>query len=482
MDLKILILTSFLCLSAFRAVFAEEPNTQQIQEFLSVHLTFAKNQATYAGVPVSLTLAQGMIESNYGKSELALKANNFFGIKGESGWNGAVFYHKSKEHKENGVVAIEGSKFRQYPDIGACYEDRVNFLWGSSRYNKLFELASNDYIEWAKGLQREGYATDPDYATNIIGFIEKHKLHQYDIYLNKADITLYQLLGNPYAKNNPTDFIKPINRQQQNQFNSPQYINKSVEAIYRSAERELDDMQMQINDLKRSSIATRNLAEAEREAIWEALNMLSEAVAKQAEHVQNIAACQADIERQVQNLYLSDPLAKSFTPTGEWRKGDKIFPLHRPSSDGTVIIAGKRLVQLKSGQTLLDIANANNIEYKNLLAYNDLTAEVVEAESVLPENMYIYLEPKAQTSGDENAVHQVREGENMYIISQLYGIRMSRLYARNLMSMQNGEEPKVGEYIFLNKKATTKPTTRPILASDAPTSLFNAGGGYGTSR
>ena len=129
MDLKILILTFLLCTCGIRLLSAEEPTSEQVQEFLNVHLSYAQDQALMAGIPVSFTLGQAMIESNYGRSELATKANNFFGIKGIHGWDGAVYYIKSKEQDRNtGSVQLEGSNFRQYADIAAAYEDRLIFL------------------------------------------------------------------------------------------------------------------------------------------------------------------------------------------------------------------------------------------------------------------------------------------------------------------------------------------------------------------
>lgn len=475
MDLKILILTFLLCTCGIRLLSAEEPTSEQVQEFLNVHLSYAQDQALMAGIPVSFTLGQAMIESNYGRSELATKANNFFGIKGIHGWDGAVYYIKSKEQDRNtGSVQLEGSNFRQYADIAAAYEDRLIFLWSSSRYADLFKLASNDYKGWAKGIHDAGYATASDYAVNIINFIEKHNLQQYDMSLAASEILLNKFAVATGSKENVL-LIKDITRSKRDLY---QQVNKHSAKIIDAAEKYGQDLQLQINDLKRMGVNIRKENQSEHEALWDKIHQLEALVIRQNEYINSLQIKVADLERQVQGIYASDPLLRNT----EMTTGNSLFPIQKSTADGIFYIAGKKAVQIREGQTLLDVAHANNIEYKNLLQYNELTAEVVESEKKLPDNLYIYLEPKANIAGDESLTHQVRSGENLYLISQLYGIKIQRLYARNNLNIQSGEEPLVGEFIFINKKAPSKPKTRPISPNDNASSLFNAGGGYGVGR
>jgi LysM repeat protein len=122
-------------------------------------------------IPASITLAQGMLESGNGNSDLAVYANNHFGIKCHSEWNGPTFT-KDDDAKDE--------CFRKYPSVLDSYTDHSNFLKSRDRYAVLFELKRNDYKGWAKGLKEVGYATDPRYTERLLELIDSYKLHQYD--------------------------------------------------------------------------------------------------------------------------------------------------------------------------------------------------------------------------------------------------------------------------------------------------------------
>ena len=121
-------------------------------------------------IPASITLAQGLLESGAGMSELARKGNNHFGIKCHD-WGGATTYHDDDEEQEC---------FRKYRDVYESYEDHSRFLASQPRYRSLFRLKRTDYKGWARGLKKCGYATSPTYANKLIGIIELYKLHKYD--------------------------------------------------------------------------------------------------------------------------------------------------------------------------------------------------------------------------------------------------------------------------------------------------------------
>lgn len=121
-------------------------------------------------IPASITLAQGLLESGAGMSELALKSNNHFGIKCHD-WRGATTRHT--DDKENEC-------FRAYDDVYESYEDHSHFLTSQPRYKSLFKLKRTDYKGWARGLKRCGYATNPAYANQLIDIIELYKLHEFD--------------------------------------------------------------------------------------------------------------------------------------------------------------------------------------------------------------------------------------------------------------------------------------------------------------
>jgi LysM repeat protein len=121
-------------------------------------------------IPASITLAQGILESNNGNSRLATKANNHFGIKCH-GWEGKKIY--ADDDKKNEC-------FRSYKNVAGSFEDHSLFLNKYDRYNFLFEYKLSDYKSWAKGLKKAGYATNNKYADLLIKIIEENKLYKYD--------------------------------------------------------------------------------------------------------------------------------------------------------------------------------------------------------------------------------------------------------------------------------------------------------------
>ena len=128
-----------------------------------------KHQKKY-GIPASITLAQGLLESSAGSSRLAREANNHFGIKCGSGWKGKTIKHKAERGKEC---------FRKYKNAEESYEDHSRFL-KRDRYKPLFKLKTSDYKGWARTLRKCGYATDKKYPDKLISLIERYKLYQYD--------------------------------------------------------------------------------------------------------------------------------------------------------------------------------------------------------------------------------------------------------------------------------------------------------------
>ena len=131
----------------------------------------AKHNMKVHGVPASITLAQGFLESGAGKGRLCTIANNHFGIKCHTGWTGESVSHDDDAAQEC---------FRKYQDPSESYRDHSLFLTSRSRYNGLFNLDKGDYKSWARGLKAAGYATDPKYPDKLIGIIERYQLYEYD--------------------------------------------------------------------------------------------------------------------------------------------------------------------------------------------------------------------------------------------------------------------------------------------------------------
>jgi uncharacterized FlgJ-related protein len=153
---------------AYCAGFAQ---TIDRQGYINKFKDIAVMQMKKSGVPASIILGQACLESAYGGSRLARLAKNHFGIKCHNSWNGAKIYHDDDE---------KGECFRKYKSDEESFQDHSDFLRYNKRYASLFDLEPTDYENWAYGLKKAGYATDPKYAESLIRIIESHKLHLFD--------------------------------------------------------------------------------------------------------------------------------------------------------------------------------------------------------------------------------------------------------------------------------------------------------------
>jgi len=150
-------------------VVGNTPKTS-LEEYIETWKDVAIRQMNSHGVPASITLSQGILESGFGNSKLAIQANNHFGIKCHD-WNGDTFLKDDDKRNEC---------FRKYRDATQSFEDHSLFLTSRSRYSTLFELEITDYKAWAKGLKTAGYATNPTYDKKLIDLIERYNLDQFD--------------------------------------------------------------------------------------------------------------------------------------------------------------------------------------------------------------------------------------------------------------------------------------------------------------
>lgn len=141
------------------------------EEYVKIFAPIAQDEMREYGIPASITLAQGILESGSGMGSLTVKTNNHFGIKCHTGWSGGTEYHDDDE---------KGECFRKYDHPMTSYRDHSLFLTTRSRYASLFDLREDDYKGWAKGLRKAGYATDPRYPQKLITLIEKYQLYKYD--------------------------------------------------------------------------------------------------------------------------------------------------------------------------------------------------------------------------------------------------------------------------------------------------------------
>lgn len=207
---------------ACTGVLAQMKWNQRYQTYINQYRDLAIEQMLKFKIPASITLAQGLLESGAGYSELATKGNNHFGIKCH-GWTGRKTYHDDDEAQEC---------FRAYNNVYESYEDHSLLLSRQPRYRSLFSLDGDDYKGWAHGLKKCGYATSPTYAQKLIGIIELYKLQQYDKakkYDRFMESRTYK--DNPSAKGG---ILHPIHR-----YNKNYYIVVKQGDTFRSIGKEL---------------------------------------------------------------------------------------------------------------------------------------------------------------------------------------------------------------------------------------------------
>jgi LysM repeat protein len=160
----------FSCRSYKPLISSTEPS-RSVSDYVNTYKDLAVNEMKRTGIPASIILAQGIIESDCGHSTLAREGNNHFGIKCHDDWRGQTIMHDDNRRNEC---------FRKYQKPEESFYDHSDFLKNVARYNFLFNINPSDYKAWAYGLKKAGYATNPDYANMLIRTIEENNLWSYD--------------------------------------------------------------------------------------------------------------------------------------------------------------------------------------------------------------------------------------------------------------------------------------------------------------
>ncbi len=149
------------------------------KEYIEQYQLLAIEEMNRSGIPASIKMAQACLESSNGNSPLCKMSNNHFGIKCKSTWTGKTVKYDDDERNEC---------FRKYDTVEESFIDHTNFLMANPRYFSLFQLNHDDYVGWAHGLKRAGYATAPDYAQRLIKIIEENQLYRLDYQLSNEQL------------------------------------------------------------------------------------------------------------------------------------------------------------------------------------------------------------------------------------------------------------------------------------------------------
>ena len=307
------------------SVVAKERQTRE--EYVEKYKAIAIAHMERYGIPASITMAQGILESDSGNSRLSRSSNNHFGIKCKKSWTGERVYHDDD---------AKGECFRAYPSVEASYQDHADFLDQSPRYDSLFAYSADDYRSWARGLKACGYATAPDYAERLVKIIESMKLYLLD--------------------------------------------KENGNKIYAAAKS----------------------AAANTEAWWES----------------NIATSDEQIN------------PNAFRVTVNSHKGYGVY-----RSNHTFYVVAKE------GDTFESVGDIFDISPKMLRKFNDM------AEGALKRGDIVYIERKKTQWLGNTMQHKVVRDENLYSLSQSYGIRLKSLAKLNRLA--SNEDVRKGEIIKL---------------------------------
>lgn len=227
---------------------SEGTNKMTPEQYIQKYREDALIEMDRFNIPASITLAQAMLESSYGNSELAIKANNHFGIKCHTSWEGERFIKDDDKRDEC---------FRKYNSVLESYNDHSTFLTKYTRYAFLFELDRTDYKAWARGLKKAGYATNPKYADILIGLIETHQLYKFD--RPKQQRLVIDTHEKPRTKESPSTTVSSKKVREIKRIGIKKYIiikdGDSIEKIAKETDK--DQWQLyKYNDLKKGEALT----------------------------------------------------------------------------------------------------------------------------------------------------------------------------------------------------------------------------------
>lgn len=353
---------SFLFLSISLSTAAQRIS---IEEYIEQYKDIAVSEMKRSGVPAAITLAQGILESENGNSELVKKSNNHFGIKCKSTWEG-----DSVNHDDD----AEGECFRAYGNAADSYRDHSDFLRGNKRYASLFSLDASDYRGWAYGLKKAGYATNPRYPDLLIKYVEQYNLQQYSL-----------AVINEFPKLNVSTFDDENGKKLPAEIKDDQVTNTNVNAVESAAEGKITV----INTIKCAFYkkGTSLLAIAVKHSI--SLNKLME--------------------------------FNDLTEDGLLGKDQYIF-LHKKLKTGE-----KDFYIAQPGETLHDIAQKNGIQLQYLKEYNNLKdAESFGANTKL--FLKPGFRPAENSKPVSKVkVHLVEAREGLYAIARKYNVTVQQL-------------------------------------------------------
>ena len=440
-----------------------QPSKANSEQYILKYKELAIGEMYRTGVPASITLAQGIIESQNGNSRLAREANNHFGIKCKTGWTGKSITADDDE---------QGECFRAYETALESYKDHSNFLRDNWRYSECFKLDRTDYSGWAEGLRKAGYATNPKYNTLITGIIDRYQLHQYDLApMPDGIVPEYELKNNNvplvYAKEGESiDIIAQKNDIDSKQIYRYNDLPKGVsiepgDIVYLKPKRrkgsepyhivqEGENMRdvSQIYGIKLKQLYKKNHISPGDEAAPGTKLYLQ----KKRDDKPTIIS-KEELERQENEKKNAAENEKKITENESKKASEKTAPIDEP-------IENAEYCTLKSGDNLYRISEKYHVFMEDILDWNGITSTdglkvgdkiYLTKEAAKKAGLIKTPAPKKEreTPLVKAKLHTVAKGDTAYKICKTYGINTQQLVDWNKLkdatSIHEGQKLKVGQ-------------------------------------
>ena len=366
------------------------------QRYVDRYAAIAVTEMYRSGVPASITLSQGLLESRYGLSALAAEGHNHFGIKCHNDWKGKTMAVDDD---------AKGECFRVYDADIDSFHDHSDFLRYRDRYKFLFDFPVTDYKAWANGLKKAGYATDPAYPAKLIKLIEDYDLGRFDK-AKPADFEpggKYADLGAGAPASAAPDNDKPLD----DRALFPKQTKPETKPAAKETRAEKKARTKAEREARRAAKQHQKPAEATPEALPESPNALEEAEVAQEQE-----------------------LREEF----HFQMGRKIYKQN-----------GVPFLYAMEGEDYRTIAEENNIILRQLLRYNDLAAE----ETLLPGTVVYLQAKKNQTRKGLDKYIVERDGESLRDICQRFGVKQKSI--QKLNGFGAAHDLREGDTILLRK-------------------------------
>lgn len=403
----------FLILSVLLGINASQAQSETTVVYIEQYKKIAVQEMKRTGIPASITLAQGIVESNSGESNLAKKYNNHFGIKCKSDWKGETTFQDDDTKQEC---------FRVYPSAAASFKDHSDFLKNRPNYAALFTLDPVDDSAWAYGLKKAGYATASDYPKKLLKIIDDYELSQYNFPELDNEEADTPIIEKPLIKSPVLEVIAETTALKKDSI-----VTKEILPIVKT-----DTI------VKKDTLTTKTPL-ITQDQIFASDNSTIALSKVNGIHTTNNAV--SNNMPNMKGLEISKDTVKQvlFTIT---KKKVINYPNEKFKINSVPVL------WVKAGSSYLQIAQLHKISLYKLFVYNDM-----EEADVVDKDQLVFLSLKKKTG--KKSIHTAKEGETLYEISQNEGIQLSYLQAYN-KHLSKGKL-KEGTIVLLFKPKETKP-------------------------